>query len=251
MDVITYPCPNLRQIMLVKRAGEYHYGDVIMGAIASQIASLTIVYSTVYSDADQRKHQSSTSLAFVQGIHRGPVNSSHKWPVTRKMFPFDDVIMIAWSQRIHTLLCFALIDTGYFRVYFVNVPSQWETTLHYNVGSHWQSAYIKWSLVILPISSRITSVASGQSYHCPNASETALTDMVNVSHETKGTDDDVIKRKHSPLPLTKASDEELWCFLRCAPEQTAEQTVQMLAIWDAMALIMTSLWCHYLGHEVD
>ena len=64
-----------------------------MGAIASQITSLTIVFSTVYSDADQRKYQSSASLAFVQGIHRGPVNSPHKWPVTRKMFPFDDVIM--------------------------------------------------------------------------------------------------------------------------------------------------------------
>ena len=71
-----------------------HYGDVIMDAIASQIISLTIVYSIVYSDADQRKHQSSASLAFVRGIHRGPVNSPHKWPVTRKMFPFDDVIMI-------------------------------------------------------------------------------------------------------------------------------------------------------------
>ena len=71
-----------------------HYNDVIMGAIASQITSLTIVYSTVYSDADRRKHQSSASLAFVRGIHRGPVNSPHKWPVTRKMFPIDDVIMI-------------------------------------------------------------------------------------------------------------------------------------------------------------
>ena len=70
-----------------------HYNDVIMGTIASQITSLTIVYSTVYSDADQRKHQSSASLAFVWGIHRRPVNSPHKWPVTRKMFPFDDVIM--------------------------------------------------------------------------------------------------------------------------------------------------------------
>ena len=64
-----------------------------MGRIASQITSLTIVYSTVYTNADQRKHQSSASLAFVRGIHRGPVNSPHKWPVTRKMFPFDDVIM--------------------------------------------------------------------------------------------------------------------------------------------------------------
>ena len=70
-----------------------HYNDVIMGAIASQITSLTSVYSILYSDADQRKHQSSASLAFMRGIHRGPVNSPHKWPVTRKMFPFDDVIM--------------------------------------------------------------------------------------------------------------------------------------------------------------
>ena len=41
-----------------------------MTAMASQITSLTVVYSTVYSDAGQRKHQSSVSLAFVWGIHR-------------------------------------------------------------------------------------------------------------------------------------------------------------------------------------
>ena len=64
-----------------------------MGRVASQITSLTIVYLTIYSDADQRKHQSSASLAFLWGIHREPLNSPHKWPVTRKMFPFDDVIM--------------------------------------------------------------------------------------------------------------------------------------------------------------
>ena len=65
-----------------------------MGGIASQITSLAIVYSAIYSGTDQRKHQSSGSLAFVRGIHRRPVNSPHKWPVTQKMFPFDDVIMI-------------------------------------------------------------------------------------------------------------------------------------------------------------
>ena len=70
-----------------------HYNDVIMSAMASQITSLAIVYSTVYSGVDQRKHQSSPSLAFVRGIHRWPMNSPHKGPVTRKMFTFDDVIM--------------------------------------------------------------------------------------------------------------------------------------------------------------
>ena len=64
-----------------------------MSAMAFRITSLLIVYSAVYSGADQGKHQSSTSLAFVRGIHRWPVNSLHKRPVTRKMFPFDDVIM--------------------------------------------------------------------------------------------------------------------------------------------------------------
>ena len=73
----------------------HHYGDVIIFTIASQITSLTIMYTTVYSDADQSKHQSTAALAFVRGIHRGPVNSPHKWPVTRKIFSFDDVIMIA------------------------------------------------------------------------------------------------------------------------------------------------------------
>ena len=76
------------QVILYK-----HYDDVTMGAMTSQITSLTSVCSTVYSGADQSKHQSSASLAFVRGIHRGPVNSPHKWPVTWKMFPFDDVIM--------------------------------------------------------------------------------------------------------------------------------------------------------------
>ena len=71
-----------------------HYSDVIMGAMASQTTGLTIVYLTVCSSADQRKHQSPVSLAFVRGIHRWPGNSPHKWPVTRKMLPFDDVIML-------------------------------------------------------------------------------------------------------------------------------------------------------------
>ena len=63
-----------------------HCNDVIMSAIASQITSLTIVYSTVYSGTDQRKHQSSASLAIVRGIHRWPMNSPHIGPVTRKIF---------------------------------------------------------------------------------------------------------------------------------------------------------------------
>ena len=68
-----------------------------MGMMVSQITSLTIVYSTVYSGADERKYQSSASL-LLRGIHQSPVNSPHKRPVAQKMFPFDDVIMILKLQ---------------------------------------------------------------------------------------------------------------------------------------------------------
>ena len=111
-----------------------HYTDVIMTKMAYQIISLTVVYSTVYSDADQRKHQSSASLAFVRGIHHGPVNSPHKCPVTRKMFPFDDVITglnaanLAWhSETQHFALhgipkltmrnsCFVVVEIHFVKV---------------------------------------------------------------------------------------------------------------------------------------
>ena len=69
-----------------------------MNAMMSQFTSLTIVYSTFYSVANQRNHQSSAWLAFLKGIQRWPVNSPHKGPVTWKMFPFDDVIM-EWQNR--------------------------------------------------------------------------------------------------------------------------------------------------------
>ena len=76
------------------RVGVNHNSDVIMSVMASQLSSLMVVYLTVYSGTDQRKHQSFASLAFVWGLHWGLVNSPHKGPVTRKMFPFDDVIML-------------------------------------------------------------------------------------------------------------------------------------------------------------
>ena len=79
-----------------------------MGAMASQTTSLTIVYSTVCSGAYQRKLQSSASLAFVWGIHRWPMNSPHEWPVTRKMFPFDDAIV--WLR--HTISQTSRVTSG-------------------------------------------------------------------------------------------------------------------------------------------
>ena len=73
--------------------GQIHYSDVITSTMVSQITSASIIYSTICSGADRRKHQSFASLAFVRGIHWWPVNSPHKGPVMWKMFPFDDIIM--------------------------------------------------------------------------------------------------------------------------------------------------------------
>ena len=88
MDVVNKTSNMASSVMHDVLSAINHCSDVIMGVVASEITSLKIVYSTVYSGADQRKHQSSAS-----GIHRRPVNSPHKWQVTRKMFPFDDVFV--------------------------------------------------------------------------------------------------------------------------------------------------------------
>ena len=56
-----------------------------------------------------KKHQSSVSLAFARGIHRRPVNSRHKWPVTWKMFPFDDVIMVIMSVMASQIICVSIV----------------------------------------------------------------------------------------------------------------------------------------------
>ena len=74
--------------------------------MVSQITNLKIVYTIIHSGADERRYQISASLAFVRGIHRSPVNSPHKWPVTRKMLPFDDVIMgkgLEWDPLLMTI----------------------------------------------------------------------------------------------------------------------------------------------------
>ena len=100
-----------------------YYTEVIMSLMASHITSLTTVYSIFYSDADQRKHQSSASLAFVWGIHRGPVNSPHKWPVTRKMLPFDDVIM--YTSFLHHYTVYRWLSVTLMAGPDDVIPSDW------------------------------------------------------------------------------------------------------------------------------
>ena len=89
-----------------------HYIDVIMTTMASQITSPTILYLTVYSDANQRKHQSSASLAFVWGIHRDRWIPRTKGQLRGKCFR---LMTSSWER--HTVGLFRIIQTA-----FISVP---------------------------------------------------------------------------------------------------------------------------------
>ena len=107
-----------------------HYNDVIM--------SLTIFYSADYSGADQRKHQSFASLAFVLGIcYRSPVNFPHKRPAVRKMFPFDCIIMRAQHcKNCFSWFCEKCMNFERIYMYISNIFhwSQWRFTIRADNG---------------------------------------------------------------------------------------------------------------------
>ena len=119
-----------------------------MSAMAPQITSLPIVYSTLYSGTDQRKHQSSASLDFVRGMHQWSVNSPHKGPVTRKMHPFDDVIMFFCTLfQYHFEQCHVILSSIslHYRKWFVtiNYGQNNKTTAHWclDLWNHRQLDY--------------------------------------------------------------------------------------------------------------
>ena len=171
-----------------------HYGDVKMSAMASQITSLAIVYSTVYSGVIQRKYQCSASMAFVWGIHRRPVNSPHKWPVMRKMFPLDDIIMSIWKTTRN-------------RQSYQNVYREREVSLvtyHLNVVSLVHATHFAWSGKIFlsptpdacsPLLVLSVFIGAGQplQHGEVKASNLAWVRPVIVIYH-----DDVIKWKHFP-----------------------------------------------------
>ena len=139
-----------------------------MSMIASQITSVSIVYSTLCSGPDQRKHQSSVSLAFVGEIHQWLVNSLHKGPVTWKMFPFDDVIMLS---AIHSNLSWInqLVRAIFFP--YTVYPKK------YAHGFCFAVLCRGYTLTDFPISIRLTSLALWQSNDCPSASKANLMKM--------------------------------------------------------------------------
>ena len=132
-----------------------------MDGMASQITSLTIVYATVYSGADQRKHQSCAPLAFVRGIHRWPVNSPYKWPVTRKCFHLMTFlfccITVSRLRHIHnrsSMLADDNVNTywGRDKIVPISHPTcsnafSWTKTHEFQLRFYW-NLYLKCELII-------------------------------------------------------------------------------------------------------
>ena len=161
-----------------------------MSAMTSQITGVSIIYSTVCSGADQRKHQSSASLAFVKGIHRWPVNSPHKGPVTRTMFPFDDVIM----KYVELILITLIWQYSHLRQFPKSVNWCRDSSRHVTVSGF--VPLLMWD---------------------------------NCSQVFEGLHDDVIKTFSALLvlcarnsPVNFLHKGQLWYFLWSAPEQPVE-----------------------------
>ena len=131
-----------------------------MSAIVSQITSLTIVYLTVYSCADHRIHQSSASLAFVRRIQRWPVNSPHKWLVTRKCF------------RLMTSSCICVSNSCLHRHYFYN-PDTSPSPLQIILDRIW---------IPMAISPEVSPIDSVCQYHI--VARTRYLTELNVTKET-------------------------------------------------------------------
>ena len=125
--ISSYPLITKAFELITVSQRSWHCSDIIMSAMGFQITGFSIVYSTVCWGTDQRKHQSSASLVFVCGVHRWPVNSPHKGTVTRKMFPFDDVIMIILVVGV--LLCFVHVW------YRMTLPKLNRVTLYSGTGA--------------------------------------------------------------------------------------------------------------------
>ena len=124
------------------------------------------LFTTIYSGADQRKHQSSASLAFVRGIHRWPVNSPHKGPVTRKMFPFDDVIMsIETLPKVVRRI--QLMSQHWFRSCFLptkhgRVIIKQNTSIVTILGQVANNESVVYVLILMPVIVYVTNHTAGQ-----------------------------------------------------------------------------------------
>ena len=141
-----------------------------------------------YSDADQRKHQSSAPLAFVRRIHRGSVNSPHKGPVTRKMFPFDDVIMwwIKLCTRMGHFVHRRSTDTSL--LYHCFQVAGAEECCYINLSGEGVQCYLRLEVQVLSLHKHPSSAGPGVTWRGNeyNRSLRAITGEMRKDHISRG-----------------------------------------------------------------
>ena len=137
-------CCAIRNV--VWNISQIHYSNVTMGALTSQITSLTIVYSTVYSGTEKKKTSKLRVSGLCVGNSPGPGDSQHKWLVTRKMFPLDEVIMIRVMRGpdcINAWFCMLYKQSGavitrsnityYYIQLYINTGRTWARTTSHKI----------------------------------------------------------------------------------------------------------------------
>ena len=168
-----------------------------MGTMASQITSLMIVYSTVYSGTNERKHQTSTSLACVREIHRWRVNSPHKGQWRGKLFH-----LMTSSRKWDTLHLWA----NEFAIHYgISVPPTELVTKH---SRHFSKILTKDTLT--------RGRAAGVRIQC-HMMKSSNGNIFRVTGSLCGE-----FTGHRWIPLPKASDTQLQWFLWSVPEHTVE-----------------------------
>ena len=197
----------------------------------SNCRPLHCLLNHLFRRRSNKRHQSSASLAFCAGNSPMTVNYPHKGPVTRKMFPFDDVIV---QTNTFTTQGNSIQTWDQEQLPCLDNLGSWNRSVLYqkHLLSVWHKHRAHWSLC-MPVINMVTSLNG------------------NIFRVTGSLWE--LRTGHRWIPPTKASDAELWYFLWSALEQTTEQTIEAPVIWDADELNVTSLWwilsnCQYAGN---
>ena len=203
---------------------ETHYNDVIMGAMASQITSLNIIYATVYSGPDQRIYQSSASLAIC--ARNSPVTG--EFPA--QMASNAENVSIWWRHHELFLLLVWLVYL-YHRVHVFHII---RLSNGFNFFRNEHSSFYKYFVNKLACTLASQQKLERENYkwlriHIDDISSSDMVSTLRRKTLTMMTSSNgSIFRVTGPLcgeftgdrwiSLTKASDAELWCVLWSVPE---------------------------------
>ena len=217
-----------------------------MSAITSQVTGVSIIYSTTCSGT----YQSSASLAFVRGIHRWPVNSPHKRPVTRKIFPFDDVIMTTHEIPKYTttlrgvinllqgtFLSMVNVDECIFQITTTSTKGQWvnKYTLYVSMIILWMKIFEYWFKCHwgLLVRAKLTGIIIGSSTVLSLDKGNTLVDTTMLEPKVV-----TLNNEHNPRCLTHRDWDNMVDVLQ-ASLPNASHWMMIVVLWFKFHLTMS------------